>query len=185
MKSFPAHSAKTAPEASRAMLEKAEQAMGFVPNLYAHLSEAPAALEAYFGLSAQFDKTSLTAIEPQVVLLAASIENGCEFCVAAHSMIAVKMAGVPAETVEALRAEGTPEDPRLQALATFTRAVVTQRGRVPDADLASFFSAGFGPQQVLEVVLGVAMKTLSNYANHLSGTQTNPELSVFAWTRPA
>ncbi len=167
------------------MLEKAEQAMGFVPNLYAHLSEAPAALEAYFGLSAQFDKTSLTAIERQVVLLAASIENGCEFCVAAHSMIAVKMAGVPAETVEALRAEGTPEDPRLQALATFTRAVVTQRGRVPDADLASFFSAGFGPQQVLEVVLGVAMKTLSNYANHLSGTQTNPELSVFAWTRPA
>lgn len=185
MKSFPAHSAKTAPEASRPMLEKAEQAMGFVPNLYTHLAEAPAALEAYFGLSAQFDKTSLTAIERQVVLLATSFENGCEFCVAAHSMIAVKMAGVPAETVEALRAGASPDDSRLQALATFTRAVVTQRGRVPDTDLASFFSAGFGAQQALEVVLGVAMKTLSNYANHLSDTQTNPQLSAFAWTCPA
>lgn len=185
MNNFPKHSTQTAPEAARQMLEKAERAMGFVPNLYAHLAEAPAALEAYFGLSAQFEKTSLTAAERQVVLLAVSVENGCEFCVAAHSMIGVKMAGVAAEAVDALRAGGALADPRLDALAKFTRAMVKHRGWVPNDGLASFFAAGFSPQQALEVVLGVAMKTLSNYANHLTGTQTNPELSAFAWKRPA
>ena len=184
MHSFPKHTAQTAPEASRQMLGQAERTMGFVPNLYAHLAEAPAALEAYFGLSAQFQKTSLTAAERQVVLLVTSVENGCEFCVAAHSMIALKMAGLSTETVDALRAGTDPTDPRLGALAKFTRAVVAQRGWIGDAGVAAFFAAGFSAQQALEVVLGVAMKTLSNYANHLTRTQTNSELSAFTWKRP-
>ena len=79
MSHFPLHTAETAPTAAQPLLQGAERKLGFVPNLYAHLAEAPAALEAYFALSAQFDKTSFTPIERQVVLLAASIENGCEF----------------------------------------------------------------------------------------------------------
>ncbi|MBS0455991.1 MAG: carboxymuconolactone decarboxylase family protein [Proteobacteria bacterium] len=185
MNCFPRHTPRTAPEASRLMLVSAEQSMGFVPNLYAHLAEAPAALEAYFGLSAQFQKTSLTEIERQVVLLATSVENGCNFCVAAHSMIALRMARMPTESVDALRAGIDPPDPRLGALARFTRAVVAKGGWVTDAEMAEFFAARFSAQQALEVVLGVAMKTLSNYANHLTRTETNPELSAYAWKRKA
>lgn len=73
-----------------------------MPNLYAGLANAPAALEAYIALSGFFDKTSLSAIERQLVLLATSVDNGCEFCVAAHSMIAKKMVGVPESVVAAV-----------------------------------------------------------------------------------
>lgn len=183
MNRFTKYTGESAPEASRLMLERAQRKLGFIPNLYAHLAEAPATLEAYFGLSAAFDKTSLSAAERQVVLLAASVENGCEFCVAAHSMNAVKIAGVPAAAVDSLRGGTDLADLRLNALAKFTRAVVTQRGWVTEEGVADFFAAGFSAQQALEVVLGVTMKTLSNYANHMTGTQTNPELSAFAWQR--
>lgn len=184
MSSFALHTPDTAPAAARPLLEGAKAKLGFVPNLYAHLAEAPSALEAYFQLSAQFDKTSLSPVERQVVLLAASVENGCEFCVAAHSMVARKMAHAPDPVVDALRAGQPLPDARLQALASFTRAVVRQRGWVADAPLATFLAAGYTRQQSLEVVLGVAMKTLSNYANHLTGTETNPEFDAEAWSRP-
>jgi len=184
MSTFPKHTEQSAPEAARPLLLGAKAKLGFIPNLYAHLAEAPVVLEAYFGLSAEFEKTSLTPAERQVVLLAASVENGCEFCVAAHSMIAIKMAGVAADIVADLRSRKTLTDARLDALACFTRAVVSLRGWVSEGPLSSFLNAGFNQQQSLEVVLGVTMKTLSNYANHLTGTQTNTELSAFAWKRP-
>ena len=185
MQTFTQHTPASAPEKSRPMLDGAIAKLGFLPNLYAHLAEAPAALEAYFGLSAQFDKTSLSPAERQVVLLAASVENGCEFCVAAHTMLAQVMANVPTAIVDALRAAETVPDSRLDALAGFTRSMVRDRGWVSDEASRAFYSAGFNQQQAIEVVLGVTMKTLSNYANHLTGTQTNPELAAHAWSKPA
>lgn len=185
MSEFTLHTTESAPEEARALLQGAQSTMGFVPNLYANLANAPAALEAYFGLSAQFDKTSFNPVERQVVLLTASVENGCEFCVAAHSMIARKMAKVPDAVVDALRNKTALPDERLQALSSFTRAMVKERGWVTGAPLDAFLQAGFTHQQALEVVLGVTMKTLSNYANHLTGTQTNAEFAHEAWHRPA
>lgn len=185
MNTFVQHTPDRAPEKARTLLDGAIAKLGFLPNLYAHLAEAPAALEAYFGLSAQFDKTSLTPAERQVVLIAASVENGCEFCVAAHSMIARDMVKLPADTVDALRAAGTLPQPRLDALANFTRSLVRDRGWASDETTGAFFAAGFDRRQAIEVVLGVTMKTLSNYVNHLTGTQTNAEFSAYAWTKPA
>lgn len=184
MSEFILQTPDSAPETARALLRGARDKMGFVPNLYANLANAPAALEAYFGLSAQFDKTSFNPVERQVVLLAASVENGCEFCVAAHSMIARKVAKAPDAVVDALRNRTTLPDVRLEALATFTRHMVKERGWVAGAPLQAFLKAGFTHQQALEVVLGVAMKTLSNYANHLTETRTNAEFSSEAWHRP-
>ncbi len=103
MSQFTLHTPDSAPEAARALLQDTREKMGFVPNLYAHLANAPAVLEAYLGLGAQFDKTSFSPVERQIVLLTVSVENGCEFCVAAHSMIARKMARVPDAVVDALR----------------------------------------------------------------------------------
>lgn len=185
MSEFTLQTPDTAPGAARALLQGAQKQMGFVPNLYANLANAPAALEAYFGLSSQFDKTSFNPVERQVVLLTASVENGCEFCVAAHSMIARKVAKAPDDVVDALRNRTTVPDARLQALSSFTRSMVKERGWVAGAPLEAFLKAGFTHQQALEVVLGVSMKTLSNYANHLTGTLTNKEFSSEAWHRPA
>lgn len=181
---FPAHTLDTAPKEALPLLKSAQEKLGFVPNLYAQLAEAPAALEAYFSLSAAFDKTSLTPVERQVVLLAVSVENQCEFCVAAHSMIARRMFRVPDAVVDALRASTTIPDPHLEALAMFAKEVVRARGWVAGAAVERFIGAGYTQQQALEVVLGVTMKTLSNYSNHLTGTQPNEQFAGETWKRP-
>lgn len=184
MSQYPFHSPESAPEAAAPILEKARASLGFVPNLYAGLANTPAALEAYIALSGFFDKTSLSAIERQVVLLATSVDNGCEFCVAAHSMIAKKMVGVPEPVVAALREGREPDDTKLAALTALTRAIVQERGWVADHPaLQRFLAAGFSKEQALEVVLGVTQKTLSNYANHLLGTPLNPAFESERWSR--
>lgn len=184
MTTFTLHTPESAPAASRANLQAGLDRFGFVPNLYAHLAESPAALGAYFDISARFEKTAFTPTERQVILLTASVENGCGFCVAVHSMIARKMLKVADAVVDALRAGKPIDEPRLQALSTFTRTMVIERGWVVGAPLEAFLAAGFTQQQALDVVLGVTMKTLSNYTNHLAQTPTNAEFADEAWTRP-
>lgn len=185
MISFITHTLESAPAAARPLLESAKAKLGFIPNLYGNLAEAPEALQAYFDLSAQFDKTSFTPVERQVVLLTISTENNCEFCVAAHSLVARRVVKVPDAIVDALRQSTPLPDARLDALANFTRAVVRDRGFVARGALEAFLKEGYTRRQVIEVVLGVSMKTLSNYVNHLTGTKTNPEFAAEAWKRAA
>lgn len=185
MSTFTTHTIESAPEASRPLLESANKQLGFVPNLYGNLAEAPVALKSYFDLSAAFDKTSLDPVARQVVLLTASVENGCEFCVAAHSVIARNMVKAPDAVVDAVRDRKPIPDEKLEALSSFTRTVVRERGWATGASLQAFLDAGWTKQQALEVVLGVAMKTLSNYANHLTGTETNEQFASEAWNKAA
>ncbi len=185
MNTFKLHTLASAPVAALPILEAAHKGLGFIPNLYAHLAEAPAALEAYKQLGALLEKSSLTPAEQQVVLISVSAENGCEYCVAAHSFLARNMVKVADNVIAALR-DGQPlPDAKLQALATFARSVVRERGRVAHSrELDEFFAAGYTPQQALEVVLGVSMKTLSNYANHLTDTPLDATFANEAWHAP-
>lgn len=183
MTSFTFHSTETAPIASQPFLSKAESTFGFIPNLLAGLASSPAALEAYLQLDKLFSKTSLTPTERQVVLLTTSVANGCEFCVAAHSLAAKIMLHVPEEIVTSIRNRKTINDPKLAALADFTLAVVEQRGFVADhPTFSAFLSAGYLPEQALDVILGVTQKTLSNYANHLLKTPLNPAFESERWS---
>ncbi|MGZ8924014.1 MAG: carboxymuconolactone decarboxylase family protein [Methylosarcina sp.] len=86
MSPFIIHSISSAPAASQPLLEGSLKKYSFVPNLHGGLAESPAALQAYIELTALFDKTLLSPVERQVVLLVASIENHCTYCVAAHSI---------------------------------------------------------------------------------------------------
>src|SRR3546814_8163101 len=130
MSKFTLHTPESAPEAARETLTKVQKNYGFLPNLLAGLAEAPTALHGYIALSAQYDKSSLTAQEQQVVLLAASVINECGFCVAAHSFVARNKAKLDAANLQALRNGARLPDARLNALAEFTRAVVNERGWV-------------------------------------------------------
>lgn len=182
--SYKTHTVETAPESAKATLAAAQKSLGFVPNLYAVMAEAPALLEAYTTIGAIFDKTSFSAAERQIVLLAASRTNGCEYCVAAHSVIA-GMQKVPAEIVGAVR-EGKPiADRKLEALRRFATAVVDARGNPPATEIDAFLAAGYAPRQVLEVVLGVGMKILSNYTNHLANTPLDAAFEPAAWSKKA
>ena len=183
MPEFPVHTADTAPDASRAALANAQQAFGFVPNLIATMATSPALAEGYLALSEIYAKSDFNPVERQVVLLAASFENECHYCMAAHSVVA-QMSGMDETILQALR-DGTPlPDAKLEALKQFTVAVVTGRGWVDAAGVQAFLDGGYGERHVLEVVLGVAVKTMSNYTNHLVGTPVDGAFEATAWTHP-
>ena len=175
---------ETAPEASRALLEAAQAETGMIPNLYRAMANSPQLLEGYRALYRLFDATSLTPVERQVVLLSVSYINACSYCMAGHSLMA-EFAGVTPEIIAALRAGEPLPDSKLAALAAFTRAVVEGRGQLADDQLQVFLDAGYTQTQVLEVILGVGVKTMSNYTNHVVHTPLDPIMQARAWTKPA
>ncbi|MDH3981150.1 MAG: carboxymuconolactone decarboxylase family protein [Gammaproteobacteria bacterium] len=184
MAEFIYHDTDSAPGDSLETMESAQQAYGMLPNLYRKMAESPALAKGYWELGTIFASSSLSAVEQQVVLLATSTQNGCTYCVGAHSAIA-DMMKIPAEVTDALR-DGKPvPDTKLEALRKFTQQVVSQRGWVAEADTQSFLDAGFTRAQVLDVVLGVGLKTLSNYANHIMQTGLDDAFASRTWQSPA
>ena len=182
--SYIVHSPESAPAGAKEMLSAVQKGFGFVPNMLGVMAEAPTLLNAYRTVAGIFDETSLTPAERQTVLLTVSYDNNCEYCMAAHSVIA-GMQNVPQAVVAALRSGAPIADNKLEALRRFTSAVVTSKGHPSKPDLAAFAQAGYGPQQVLEVVLGVGLKTMSNYANHIAGTPLDSAFAPAAWSKAA
>jgi len=181
MSIFNLHTHNSAPHASKPLLQGVEKAYGFVPNVSAILAESPSTLKAYMTLAGIFDHTSFTPAERQVVILAINEYNECHYCVAAHSVIA-EMQGLPADAVDAIR-DGDPiDEPRMEALRDFTNRVVATRGWVKERDVEKFLGAGFTLAQVLEVILGVAFKTISNYANHIADTPLDEAFAHREWS---
>lgn len=181
--SYAVHTIDTVPDRARETLAIAEKSFGFVPNLLGTMAETPELLKAYLAVGALFDQTSFTPIERQIVMLATSYENDCEYCMGAHTAIA-SMQKVPDEIVQAVR-DGRPiADPKLEALRRLTSAVVVSRGWPNEADIAAFHRAGYGHAQVLEVILGIGLKTFANYVNHITGTPLDKTFSKVAWKKP-
>ncbi|MEM1148514.1 MAG: carboxymuconolactone decarboxylase family protein [Pseudomonadota bacterium] len=181
MANFTLHTSSTAPEGARDFIAGVEKKMGFVPSLYAVFAENPAVLNAYTQLSDQFGKTGLTPLEQQVVTIAASVENECHFCVAAHTTIA-EGAGLDLSVIEAVREDRAIDDPKLEALRLFTKKVVIDRGFVSDTDVDAFLQSGYDRAAVLAVIVGVALKVISNYTNHVAETPVNDAFQKHAWT---
>ena len=169
MTEFTTHTFNTAPDASKPLLQKAEQKMGFIPNLMGAMAESPATLESYLSLNNLFDKTSFTVTERQLVLLSISRYRNCCYCLAAHGSIA-KMQNIPADIVNAVYYKQPIDDGKLEALRTFTTEVLKQQGWVNQQVLQSFYQAGYSQQNVLEVILAISFKTLSNFINHINDT---------------
>lgn len=164
-----------------AVLSKAKAKMGFLPNMYRNMANAPGLLETYMaGYDAFRGDSGLTPAEQETVLLAISRNNGCQYCVAAHSMLA-DLSKVPTEVTDALRDGRALPDARLDALATFTTAMVQSRGLPTAADLDAFHAAGFTEPDVLQVLLAIAIKTISNYSNHLFHTEVDSAFAGRAW----
>ena len=126
-------------------------------------------LQGYLALGALLEKTSLSSEEQQVVLLSVSRESRCAVCMGAHGLLTDMMELPPAMT-EALRAGSRLSDQRLEALRQFVVAVAKAHGRVDEAAVAALEETGYDRQQVLEVILGVGMKTLARYSDQIPGT---------------
>jgi len=177
------HSLDTAPDASKPSLEAAQKKYGFIPNLIGELANSPTAVEAYLTLAGIYAKSTLTPGEQQVVMLTSSFENDCHYCMAAHSG-AAKMAKLDAAAIEALRAGTSIPDEKLEALRRFASLVVVNRGWVPAEEQQAFLDAGYTAENALEVIVGVAVKTISNYTNHLAETPLDERLSPMKWEKP-
>ena len=179
MSRLPLQNLETAPEASLRFIERALGNNGFVPSLIGVLANAPTAVETYFTVGEINGRTSLTLAEREVVQITAASVHGCEFCVSGHSAIALKKAGFDRATVVALQQRGITGIARYDALVAFTRAVIVSRGNVGNGELKAFLDAGFTQAQALEVVLGISLATLCNFANNLAASEINPQLQDF------
>ncbi|MGD1913117.1 MAG: carboxymuconolactone decarboxylase family protein [Rivularia sp. (in: cyanobacteria)] len=181
---FTIHTLETAPNDSQEALAHAKETFSFIPNLEGIFAEAPALLKGSMALWDLFEATSFTPMEQQVIYLTANYENSCNYCMAAHSGLA-KMIGMSPENIEALR-NGTPMiDEKLQALRQFTQKMVRQRGWVEDSQIEAFMAAGYSKQQVLEVILGIAIKVMHNYTNHIAKTPLDKQFKPNVWSKPS
>lgn len=173
------HTAESAPADSRPFVERAIANNGFLPNLIGVLANSPLALETYLTVSGINGRASLSLAEREVVQITAARIHSCEFCVAGHTAVALKKAGLAPAAVVALQNGEPTGDSRLDAVRVFAEAVISHRGAVADGELEAFRAAGFDETQALEVVLGISLATLCNFANSLAQSPVNPQLQAF------
>jgi uncharacterized peroxidase-related enzyme len=179
MTDFTLYTEDTAPQTTKATLAKVKGMYGMIPNLYGYLAESPVALNAYLHINEQLMKhSSLSPVQVQVALLAISEVNGCEFCIAAHSWVGDTLKASE-QTVAAIRDGAEIEDTQDRALVNLVRAVVSERGHIGDGVMAEFLGAGFSKENMFDLLVCNMLKSLSNYANHITKTQVNPELEAF------
>ena len=182
MSNFKIHTLETVPAESKALAEASIKANGMFPNLHAVMAEAPGLFEGYQVLHKLFTESSFDSEQMTVVWQTINVEHECTYCVPAHTAIAGMMGVDPAIT-EALRNQTAMPTDKLQVLHETTLAMVRSRGNLSQDEITKFFDAGYTQRQLLEIVLGMAQKVMSNYTNHLAETPVDAPFQSFAWKK--
>ena len=177
---FKFHDQSSAPEESKQLLEKVKASSGMIPGLYAVLAESPEALKAYVELGKIFSQSSLSDEEKTVVWQTINVEHECKFCVPAHTLVA-KLMKVDETITNALRDKTPLPNEKLEMLREFTLILVRNRGKATEEEVSVFLEAGFTRKNILEVIVGISQKVLSNYTNYIADTPLNKEFQPFAW----
>lgn len=179
MSVFTIHDVASAPEDSKPLLEGSLKQFGMIPNLHGVLAEAPGSLEAYQILHDLFAKSSFNAEELTVVWQSINVEHGCTYCVPAHTGIAHSMK-VDNALIDALRNKGPMPTEKLQVLQDTTLSIVRNRGHIPEEEVTAFFDVGYSKRQLLEIILGLSQKIISNYTNHIAKTPVDAAFAKFS-----
>jgi uncharacterized peroxidase-related enzyme len=158
-----------APAASRPFLEAVKKQLGVVPNLFRLVSNSPAALEGYLGLSGALSKGALPAPTRERIALAVAEINGCDYCLSAHTYLGKNLAKLNDAEITANRS-GASNDPRADAAVRFAVKVARERGHVSEEDVRAVKLAGYDDAQVIEIVQHVALNTWTNYINEVAKT---------------
>ncbi len=179
---LPAKTLEDADPKAKAVLEQTRAKMGMIPNMYANMANSPPMLQTYAqGYSLFREESGFTPAEQEVVFLTISRENECHYCMAAHSFVADKLSKVPPEVTDAIRDDGEIKDHRLAALRTFTRTMVVSWGRPRQDDVAAFMQAGYSEAHILDIILAISVKTISNYSNHIFDTPVDAAFAARTW----
>ncbi|MDR9457149.1 MAG: carboxymuconolactone decarboxylase family protein [Salegentibacter sp.] len=165
---------ENANEQQKEILENAKKANGMIPNMYKNMVNFPALQNTYDSGYSDFRKDSdFTPAEQEVVLLTVSVDNSCEYCTAAHSYLAENVSKTPKAVIEAIREGKEIEDDKLRALHEFTKVMNESRGNPTPEQAKKFLDAGYSEKQILAIILAQAVKTISNYSNHIFHTEVD------------
>ena len=179
---LPAKTLEDADPKAREVLEQTRAKMGMIPNMYGTMANSPAMLQTYAQGYALFRENSgFTPAEQEIVFLVISRENECHYCMAAHSFVADNLSKVPPEVTDAIRNDDLIADKKMAALREFTRRMVISRGRPNQDEVAAFTLAGFSESHILDIILAISVKTISNYSNHVFDTPVDAAFAVRAW----
>jgi len=182
MTTLTTHTIDSAPTLSKALLQNTVDAFGMLPNLHGVLASSPQTLEAYQKLHELFVNSSFDADEMTVVWQTINVEHECGYCVPAHTWIANSMK-VDAAITDALRNQTAMPSAKLQALHEMTLIIVRNRGHVSSDQLSSFYGLGYSEQQILEIILCLSQKIISNYTNHIAKTKVDEPFKPLVWTK--
>ncbi len=163
-------SIEASPAAAQPLLEAVKKQLGVAPNLFRVVANSPAALEGYLGLNGALGKGQLDAKTRERIALAVAEINGCDYCLSAHTYLGEKVAKLDAAEMMANR-EGGSKDAKADAAVRFAAKVVRMRGHVDATDVQAVKDAGYGDGEVIEIVLHVALNTLTNYVNEVAKTE--------------
>lgn len=174
----------SADERQKPIIQNAIKKNGGLPNMYANMVNSPGLLETYLHGYEIFRKESgFSAVEQEVIFLTISYLNDCNYCMAAHSVIADKISKVPAIITEAIRQGKDIAEQKLQTLSAFTKEMFVTRGRPAKEAVEQFLNSGYSEKQMLEIVLALAVKTLSNYSNHIFETSLDNMFKGREWVK--
>lgn len=147
-----------------------KKAVGMLPNAYASIgSNSPAALQAVLQLDAALGKSTLSRTQIEAIKLAVSAEAGCDYCLAAHTLMG-KHAGLGSAAMAAIRAGQPTGDAGTDALTGFARALVASSGTVPAGQVAAIQAAGYSDAQIVDTLLAIAAITFTNLVNRVNDT---------------
>jgi uncharacterized peroxidase-related enzyme len=165
---------------AKEIIESTKTQLGFVPNMYRTMANSQGYLRTYIhGYKAFRESSGFTPQEQELIFLVISRENGCDYCTAAHSMIADKVAKFEPDQLAAILVGQVLADEKLQALSVFTSRVFESRGLISKAEAAAFLEAGYSEKQILEIILAISVKTLSNYSNHIFHTDLDAAFEAY------
>jgi uncharacterized peroxidase-related enzyme len=158
------------PAASLPLLDAVKKQLGVVPNLMKLVGNSPAALEGYLSLNTALGKGMIDAKTRERIALAIAEINGCSYCLSAHTYLGKNVAKLDDAEILANR-NGNSSDPKAAAAVHFAVRVALERGHVADADISAVKAAGYSNAEIVEIVLHVALNTLTNYVNEVAQTE--------------
>ena len=169
MTAFKIYTPDSAPEKSREILKAVNNKLGFVPNIVGELAESPAVLKGWVDLKAASETGLLSPVERKIVHMTVSYLNNCDYCIAAGTTLGEKE-GIPRDFLNDLRSDRPLKDVKLEQLRQFTKSVMKKMGRLDRPDVDAFLKAGYTNAHIFEVIMGISLSVMGNYANHIAET---------------
>jgi uncharacterized peroxidase-related enzyme len=159
---------ESAPSASKPLLDGVHKKLGVIPNVFRLAALSPAVLEGFLGLSGALSKTLDVRTRERIAIAVAEV-NGCDYCLSAHTYLALNLAKISPEDAELAR-KGSSADPKAGAAVRFAVQVARTRGGVSDADIAAVKEAGYSEAQIVELVALVTENVFTNFLNKVAQT---------------